>query len=205
MREENKAKRQIQIEAAAYKVLEDKGYVGASMLAIANAAKASNETLYNWYGDKRGLFQALVVRNAAELKTYLETALAVDSDAHVILSALGPKLLELLTSERAIALNRAAAADNTGELGETLAQSGREAIFPLLARVVDRAAHDGLIRSTDTEAAVVLYLDLLVGDMQIRRVIGSLKPPSQKACTARAALALQRWLTLSQTENTSKD
>lgn len=203
MRKENKARRQTQIETAAYEVLEEKGYIGASMLAVAKSAKASNETLYNWYGDKRGLFQALVVRNAADVKAYLEKELVTDHDPLAILSVLGPKLLVLLTSERAIALNRAAAADSTGELGETLARSGRDTVFPLIERVVDRAARDGLIQSADTEAAVALYLDLLVGDMQIRRVIGSLKPPSQKVCKARAALALRRWMMLMQHEQHS--
>ncbi len=49
-------------------MLDAKGYAGASMLAIARQAKASNETLYNWYGDKNGLFRALVVRNAGEVR-----------------------------------------------------------------------------------------------------------------------------------------
>ena len=77
-------------------IMEEKGYVGASMLAVAKKAKASNETLYNWYGDKRGLFQALVLRNAEDVKTYLEAELATDHDAQTILAALGPKLLGLL-------------------------------------------------------------------------------------------------------------
>ncbi|MEQ8740678.1 MAG: helix-turn-helix domain-containing protein, partial [Hoeflea sp.] len=63
MREETRAARQAQIEQAAYEVLEEKGYAATSMLAIAKRARASNETLYNWYGDKTGLFRALVVRN----------------------------------------------------------------------------------------------------------------------------------------------
>ena len=57
MREEKKSLRQQQIEDAAYEVLEAKGYDGTSMLGIARQARASNETLYNWYGDKQGLFQ----------------------------------------------------------------------------------------------------------------------------------------------------
>ncbi|MEM9247151.1 MAG: TetR/AcrR family transcriptional regulator [Pseudomonadota bacterium] len=177
MREENRSKRQEEIEAAAYDVLQAKGYAGASMLAIAKRARASNETLYNWYGDKRGLFQSLVVRNAAEVKRHLEAELDTDHDALSILSTLGPKLFALLTGDRAIALNRAAAADSTGELGATLAKSGRAAIFPLLARVMERARDDGQLAFARTEEAVGLYLDLLIGDLQIRRVIGSLAQP----------------------------
>ena len=81
MRYENRSIRQDQIEQAAYTVLDAKGYGGASMLAIAKAAKASNETLYNWYGDKTGLFAALVRRNAAEVKALLEAQIAAGGDA----------------------------------------------------------------------------------------------------------------------------
>ncbi|MEM9590001.1 MAG: TetR/AcrR family transcriptional regulator [Pseudomonadota bacterium] len=192
VREENRSKRQEQIEAAAYEVLQAKGYAGASMLAIAKQARASNETLYNWYGDKRGLFQSLVVRNATEVKAYLEAELDTDHDALSILSALGPKLFALLTGDRAIALNRAAAADGTGELGATLAKSGREAIFPLLAQVMDRARAEGQLAFEKTEEAVGLYLDLLIGDLQIRRVIGSLAQPPAKEGARRSDQAIQR-------------
>ena len=108
MREEKRSIRQQQIETAAYKVLESKGYGGTSMLGIAKQARASNETLYNWYGDKQGLFQALVTRNADEVKQHLQDELETDNDALSILGTLGPKLLDLLTGDRAVALNRAA-------------------------------------------------------------------------------------------------
>ena len=57
MKSETRTERQKQIESAAYLVLEKKGFSGASMLAIAKQAKASNETLYRWYKDKNGLVQ----------------------------------------------------------------------------------------------------------------------------------------------------
>ncbi|WP_237352646.1 TetR family transcriptional regulator [Rhizobium leguminosarum] len=44
------------------------------MLDIAKAAKASNETLYRWYGDKNGLFQTMVESNARATKTALDAA-----------------------------------------------------------------------------------------------------------------------------------
>ena len=178
MREEKRSLRQEQIEAAAYAVLEARGYGGTSMAAIARQARASNETLYNWYGDKTGLFQALVTRNAAEVKAHLETELETDHDAMSILATLGPKLLDLLTGDRAVALNRAAAADSSGELGATLSRSGREAVFPLLEQVLMRARDEGQLSFANTGEAVGLYLDLLIGDQQIRRVIGRLPRPS---------------------------
>lgn len=191
MRDENRAIRQQQIEAAAYQVLEAKGYGGTSMLAIAKQARASNETLYNWYGDKQGLFQALVTRNAAEVKDHLEAELKSDHDALSILGTLGPKLLDLLTGDRAVALNRAAAADSTGELGATLSKAGREAVFPLLEQVLLRAREERRLCFETSGEAVGLYLDLLIGDLQIRRVIGRQPRPSRAARQARSERAVR--------------
>ena len=180
MREDRRVARQQQIEAAAYEMLEEKGYAGTSMQGIARAARASNETLYNWYGDKLGLFRALVTRNADEVRSLLEAELETDHDALTILGLLGPKLFQLLTSDRAIALNRAAAADSSGALGQALSQAGRETVFPLIERVLLRARTDGQLSFEKAPEAVALYLDVLVGDQQIRRVIGQLPEPSRK-------------------------
>ncbi|WP_170334885.1 TetR/AcrR family transcriptional regulator [Ruegeria arenilitoris] len=190
MREEKRSLRQQQIEAAAYEVLEAKGYGGTSMLGIAKQARASNETLYNWYGDKQGLFQALVTRNAEEVKIHLESELETGHDALSILETFGPKLLNLLTGERAVALNRAAAADSSGELGATLSKAGREAVIPLLEQVLVRARDEGQLNFDNTGEAVGLYLDLLIGDQQIRRVIGRLPIPSASVCEDRAQRAV---------------
>ena len=190
LREEKRTLRQKQIEMAAYEVLEAKGYGGTSMLGIAKKACASNETLYNWYGDKQGLFQALVTRNAEEVKGHLEAELKTDHDALSILGTLGPKLLTLLTGDRAVALNRAAAADSSGELGATLSKAGREAVFPLLEQVLLRARRDGQLTFEHSGEAVGLYLDLLIGDQQIRRVIGRLPSPSKAFCEERSERAV---------------
>lgn len=190
MRKEKRSLRRQQIEAAAYKVLEAKGYGGTSMLGIAKQARASNETLYKWYGDKQGLFQTLVTRNAEEVKGHLETELKTDHDALSILGTLGPKLLDLLTGDRAVALNRAAAADSSGELGATLSKAGREAVLPLLEQVLLRARDEGALKFESAGEAVELYLNLLIGDQQIRRVIGRLPKPSKTFCEDRSKRAV---------------
>ena len=197
MRDETRSLRQQQIEQAAYALLEEKGYAGTSMQSIARKARASNETLYNWYGDKQGLFKALVTRNAAEVKTLLEAELSSGHDARATLVLLGPRLLALLLGNRAIALNRAAAADPTGELGATISKAGREAVMPLLEQVLEDARLKGQLTCARVDEAAALYLDLLVGDLQIRRVIGRVPAPTTEFCQERARLAASRFWQLS--------
>jgi AcrR family transcriptional regulator len=196
MREENRNERREAIEAAAYELLAEKGYLGTSMLAVARKAKASNETLYRWYGDKQGLFRSMVERNAETVRSSLEAALAAEGSAEGALQELGPLLLSLLTGDRAITLNRAAAADPSGELAQAIVQSGREAIAPLIGQLMLRARDEKLIGFDNVEQAVGLYLDLLVGDLQIRRVIGAAGPLAGRAISARAARALDHFCQL---------
>lgn len=154
-------------------------------------AKASNETLYNWYGDKKGLFKALVRRNAKEVKTILYQELTADRDALDILTLLGPRFLGLLLGVRAIALNRAAAADASGALGKALAEAGRNSVLPPLSQVFERAGTFGHLTFDRADQAVALYLDLLVGDRQIRCVIGTVPAPSPEFCEERSQRALK--------------
>jgi AcrR family transcriptional regulator len=196
MRDENRSIRQDQIEQAAYAVLDAKGYGGTSMLAIAKAAKASNETLYNWYGDKTGLFAALVRRNAAEVKALLEDQITAGGDAVDTLARVGPVLLRLVTSDRAVALNRAAAADPAGELGRVLAAEGRETVAPLIAQVIAQGREQGRFAFDDLAMACETWLGLLIGDIQIRRVAGRMPQPGPEALAARADAALRNFLCL---------
>jgi AcrR family transcriptional regulator len=180
------------IEEAAYRVLVRDGYKAASILAIAKEAKASNETLYRWYGNKQGLFASLVARNAESARDLLSEALTSHTDPLPVLEKLGPVLLQVVTSERAVAINRAAAGDvyDTGTLGEALAKGGRDSLLPLIAKLLAQADAEGALRIGEADAAAEIYIDLLIGDVQIRRATGALEPLSQKAIVARSTRAL---------------
>lgn len=192
MRDDNREKRRREIERAAYDLLAEKGYAGASMLSIAKRAGASNETLYRWYGGKAELFRSLVETNAAEIATLLRESINRGADPIDTLERAGPVLLRLLVSEKAIALNRAAAADTseTGVLGRALAAAGRDTVLPLVAAVFQAAVAAGRLGADDPAEPAEAYLALLVGDLQVRRVIGVVPPLDETAIDLRAARAL---------------
>lgn len=196
MQDSTRIQRQAQIEEAAYRVLEEKGFAGATMLAIAREAKASHETLYGWYGDKTGLFRALVARNARHVGETLEAGMAAHAPPIEVLAQIGPPLIALLSDPRAVALNRAAAADPGGALAQAILQAGRDSIGPLIVRLLIAAREAGVLGFDDPQEALQLYLDLLIGDLQHRRVIGLVPPPDQNARAARAARAMDRLMLL---------
>ena len=83
------------------------------MLEIARRAGASNETLYKWYGNKQGLFKSLVEDNATRITSMIYAVIndVGDDRGLDVLIPVGERRLSVLASERAIALNRAAACD----------------------------------------------------------------------------------------------
>lgn len=182
MRDERRQERHQQISQAAYELLAAHGYVGTSMLRVARAAKASNETLYRWYGDKDGLFLAMVKDNADETKRILEKAILEGEAPMETLARVAPVLLRMVLGDRAVLLNRAAAADPSGRLGAAISAGGRDSVQPLLERVMA-----GLSRESSRDPAQLSrwFLGVLIGDWQIRRVIGEIPAPDDAAIKLR--------------------
>ena len=193
-------RRRAAIEAAAHDVLAEKGYKAASMLEIARRAGASNETLYKWYGNKQGLFRALVEANARQVAQVLGDHLAAvdDGDVFGTREEVGPLLLKRVTGARAVALNRAAVGDvhDTGTLGPTLAAAGRDSIVPMIDTLLRRGRQAGELRFADDEPVAEIYISLLIGDWQVRRATGALDEPGERAIAdrSRRAIAIMRRL-----------
>jgi AcrR family transcriptional regulator len=179
------------IVAAAYGLLERQGFAATTMQAVAREAHASMETLYRWYGDKTGLFRSLITRNTDEVAATLERSLAQGQTGLQRLADAGPALLSMLVGPRAVALNRAAASDATGSLGQTLAEGGRGTLFPRLVAVMQQAVAEGALTGEPADTLTDLWLTLLIGDLQIRRVTGALPPLAPQDITRRADRALQ--------------
>lgn len=196
MRDETRQQREAVIHAVAYRLVAERGYAATSMLAIAKEVKASNETLYRWYGDKKGLFQSMVEANAREVRDAFVEALEANADPAGNLSKVAPVLLTMLLSEQAITLNRAAAADLTGELGAAIGAGGRDNIAPLIVDLMRRGMDDGSLHAPSPEAAGEWFLSLLIGDLQIRRANRRLPEPNQAFVRERCASAMAAFLRL---------
>lgn len=196
MRTEKRNARMREIEAVAYDLLTRDGYDGTSMLAVARAAKASNETMYRWYGDKNGLFESMVQVNAAEVQNTLATLTQGTTPPLEVLGRIAPVLLTMLLGDRAIALNRAAASDPTGALGKAIAQGGRETVLPLLKKVMTDAINAGELSPPAEGEIAALFMHLLVGDQQVRRIIGILAAPSPCAVEAQVKTAMAQFTAL---------
>ena len=159
--EDGSDRRRAEIAAAAFETLAEKGYRSTSMLQIAKRAKASNQTLYAWYGNKQTLFQSIIVENSKAVRELLNSALERHDDPLETLEALGPLLLSFTTDDKAIIINRAAIIDatETGLLAEAIEQTARDVIYPLICALMERLAATGrfVLDNGPVDAADALY------------------------------------------------
>lgn len=168
--------RRDQILDATLAVLEENGYAGTSMQKVARAARMSKETLYAWFGDRAGLFEALVAREAQAMNDELRSALDTGPgrEPRAILARFGADVLELLLGRRSLTINRAAiaAAATHPELGRILAATGRESIRPLVEAVLAAEHTAGRLHAPVPGEAFELLMGLLVRDLQVRLLAG---------------------------------
>jgi AcrR family transcriptional regulator len=191
--------RRNEILDVALAVLEERGYRDASMREIAHRARASKETLYSWFGDKSSLFEQLVSWQAERLDEALARSLQPDGDeAAAVLRAFAVELLRLLLGERAIIINRVAISEfpTNPTFARILASRGRGSVVPKLENYLEEQQTRGRFRFRDAEYAAEVLVGLVVGDQQVRRLLGSLPQPEPTQVEARANRAVDAFLTL---------
>ena len=104
--------RRQQVLDEANRLIAEGGLPRLSMLELAQRLAMSKETLYAWFGSKDALLAELVGSNAAQAMAGLQRALERRTGSATALRAalreFCRELLQLLMSERSVALNRGA-------------------------------------------------------------------------------------------------
>lgn len=180
-------------------VLAERGYRGASMREIAERAQASKETLYAWFGDKRGLFEELVRWQAKRIDAVLVPSLEHDADdPSKVLRTFAVELQRLLLGDRAVVINRAAISEAPSDptLAKVLSAQGRDSVVPKLARYLESQRAQGRLEFENAGTAVDALIGLAIGDQQVRRLLGVLPMPEPEQIEARAERAVCGFLTL---------
>ncbi len=193
--------RREEILLVALSVLAERGYRGASMREIAGRARASKETLYAWFGDKRGLFEELVGWQAERVDAAIGPSLEGEAaDASEVLHDFAVELQRLLLGERSVVINRAAISEATTDptLAAALAARGRESVVPKLVRYLEGQRDRGFLEFDEAGTAVDALIGLTIGDRQVRRLLGVLPAPDPGRIQARADWAVGAFLELFQ-------
>jgi AcrR family transcriptional regulator len=184
---------------AAYDVLMERGYAGASTLEIATRARVSKRELYAEFGNKSGILQALIATTSARMQVPLATAEIRDRDDLAgALTAYGTMALAELTSAPVIAINRLAVAEagRSSELGGILEENGREPNRKALIDLMAKAQAAGVLGRGEPDAMAGQFFSLLLGDLMLRLMLGVTPRPEPGEIKKRARSATEAVLAL---------
>jgi AcrR family transcriptional regulator len=191
--------RREEILKVALTVLAEHGYRGASMREIAVRSQASKETLYAWFGNKKGLFEELVRWQAERVDAVVAPNLERGGDdPSEVLFGFAQELQRLLLGERAVVINRAAISEATSDptFAKVLAAQGRGSVVPKLVRYLEGQRERGRLEFEEAGVAIDALIGLAIGDQQVRRLLGVLTVPEPEQIEARAERAVEQFLTL---------
>jgi AcrR family transcriptional regulator len=173
---------------------------GMTMTAVARRASCSKETLYKWFGDRDGLLTATVQWQAAKVRVPVIDRKRLDAQSlRASIEQFGRDLLEVLTGEISVTLNRLAVAragaDKNG-LGAIVLENGRLAMGRRLKPVLDAGRDAGFLSFTSSEEAFRTFFGLVVRDAQIRLLLGDPIKMTQNTINADARTATEQFFAL---------
>ena len=195
---QSRAPRRAHILDIAAKVLAERGYRDTTMLEVARRSSASKETLYAWFGDKLGLFEAVMRRNAGRVRLALNGHLDGDTPVESALTDFGRALAAHLLCDNAVSINRAAISEARSgpSLADNLSRLGHEPIRRTFIRYLDESHARGHLKIEDADEAVETFVGLLLGDAQTRRLLGVMEAPCEADIEGRAKRAAENFLCL---------
>lgn len=196
------SKRRREMLSATLRLLRKHG-AGITTAQIAQEAHCSKETLYNWFGDRDGILMALVKEQTASMNLVLAASFQKEEGAlEARLKKAATLLLDLLTGDAALAVNRIAMAQacrENSELGQTLLEEWRVQVAEPFMALFQEGNRSGEFAVHSPDEAFENFVGLLIGDRQRKLLLGADTRPSPAGMSAVAAKAVDRWLILYRT------
>lgn len=157
---------------AASDVLDERG-LGASIEAIARRAAVSKQTIYNHFGCKTALIEALIARRVSNLTAPIRLA---DDTEHPLdtLTALAQTLIGIVSNGRAYALLRVTVqgAGVLPDLAKAVYEAGAMSTQALIADYLAAETQAGRMAVDDPLVAAEMFSGMCSGYRQIRALLG---------------------------------
>jgi AcrR family transcriptional regulator len=189
------ASRDEEILRAAYDAFAEKGLHGATMLDVANRARASKSTLYARFASKEALFSALVEWGTRQGTDTLD-AIASDQtlDPLTALHRFAAQLLFLMLQPEKLALFRIALSEGgrSPEAGRIFSSFTRDHGIRLGRLLATRLVREGLIEIDDPDEYGHGFIGLLQGELYTRALLGTIPAPSREDIEKHARRAMTR-------------
>jgi TetR/AcrR family transcriptional repressor of mexJK operon len=197
VRETLSARKERSILRAATEVFLARGFLAASMDEIAAAAAVSKATVYNHFGSKRALFEAIVRDRCDALISPLRLEPPAGATLDESLKSLAHQYLGLLLDPASLALHRILVfeAAGSGEIGAAAYRAGGAPVVDRIAEFLTRQVRAGRLEMDDPALAAEQFLGALTGYIQARALLGvepNPSPAKRKKAIATAVSAFLR-------------
>lgn len=164
---------------AAADVFLEKGYYAASIDEIIERAGGSKRSIYSEFGNKEGLFIAIVNENSQQIMGIISRAIVEGKDLRTTLFETARYSLEILTSPLVIGLYRAMIGDawRFPQLAKTYYESGPGFATSGLVKLLEAAKQRGEVDVEDCAAVADHFYGMIRDNLFHRVVLGLRKSP----------------------------
>lgn len=170
------------IVAAAEQVFLQHGYEAGSLDDVARRANASKATIYAHFGNKDGLFKAIVAEKLAEAAEPLRRADENHASVAEALTAFGRGFLALLLAQGPIKIYRliVAQGEQFPELARMWFENGPKRAIATLAAFLREHTASGELSIEHPEQAAEYFLMMLRGRLHLQAVSGLVPSPDER-------------------------
>ncbi|WP_331372738.1 TetR/AcrR family transcriptional regulator [Sinorhizobium chiapasense] len=189
-----KDRRKALLQAAA-EVFFEQGYAATSIDAIIERTGGSKRNIYNEFGNKEGLFSALVAESADKLLSTLVIEEIEGRDVEETLTAFGQRLMGLYMSSTLIGIYRIAIteANRFPDLVKAFYEQGPGRATSRLAEVLELARERGEIRADDCPRLAAHFVGM-IRDNLLQVILALRPPPTDEEAREAVASAVEVFL-----------
>lgn len=150
------------------------GFAAVSIEQIAAAAGVSKVTIYNQFGDKRGLFTAAVEAECGRMESYFSIGESTGGTWRDRLTAIGHGMVAFLSRPEMIQFERRIAAETVHdpEIGAAFLAAGPHRMKRALAGVLYTLTQNGQLRIDDADLAAEQFASMCKGMGDLERRFG---------------------------------
>ncbi len=181
---------------AAKELFLTKGYAATSLEEIVATSGGSLSTVYQLFGNKQGLWEALVGQACAMVTAPLHDAMNHQGDPRTVLKAFASRLDALERSRDTAGALRLMLAEGGKypELAKTLFANGPDSGKQVVSAYLDSEVAAGRLAITDTNLAAEQFRALVCGDTKLRSACGVLASVSPEDISKRLDAAVDMFL-----------
>ncbi|MEO3433615.1 TetR/AcrR family transcriptional regulator [Inquilinus sp. CAU 1745] len=188
--------RRLAMIQAASEVFFEAGYAAASIDMIIARAGGSKRDLYAEFGNKEGLFAAIITENASRALDALAPEQLTGHDLRSTLRHFGRRLVALQMAPQLLALYRAGIAESTRfpDLARAFFESGPGRASARLAEVLEEYRDRGEIKVSDCRRAAEHFIGMVRDDLHLQVLLGLRPPPNDAEVEATVDAAVRIFL-----------